>query len=316
MDARGESWVCSDDAGAVFPGEQSRWVTSMGNYEALQKAERERRHKAAGEQAAPVDALSWDSTPQTAPSSEKVGLLARLRAPKEKRKRKKKLSLPVPDANEVNKRRIAILRPESYISEQFRMLRGRIDSLAAQRPIRTVGMTSANPGEGKSTAAVNLAVVESLGVGQRILLVDCDMRRPTVHRSLGLSPDAGLAEVLLNRASLEQAVTRAEGTNLDALVVRAQPDNPSELLASERMKTLLEEMVASYDRIILDTPATLGLPDSKIVSEICDGIVVVVRADITPREEVGAVLDILDRRKVLGMILNGADISRESYGYY
>ena len=75
-------------------------------------------------------------------------------------------------------------------------------------------------------------------------------------------------------------------------------------------------MIASYDRIILDTPATLGLPDSKIISEICDGIVVVVRADITPREEVGAVLDILDRRKVLGMILNGADISRESYGYY
>lgn len=286
----------------------------MGNYEALQKAERERRHKVAGENAAPVDALSWDATPQTAPSSsEKVGLLARLRAPKEKRK---KLPVSVPDANEVNKRRIAILRPESYISEQFRMLRGRIDSLAAQRPIRTVGMTSANPGEGKSTAAVNLAVVESLGVGQRILLVDCDLRRPTVHRSLGLSPDVGLAEVLLNRASLEQAVTRAEGTNLDALVVRAQPDNPSELLASERMKTLLDEMVASYDRIILDTPATLGLPDSKIVSEICDGIVVVVRADITPREEVGAVLDILDRRKVLGMILNGADISRESYGYY
>ncbi|MBW2725981.1 MAG: CpsD/CapB family tyrosine-protein kinase [Deltaproteobacteria bacterium] len=246
----------------------------MGNYEALQKAERERRHKVAGENAAPVDALNWDTTPQTAPSSsEKVGLLARLRAPLRAPKEKRtKLPVSVPDANEVNKRRIAILRPESYISEQFRMLRGRIDSLAAQRPIRTVGMTSANPGEGKSTAAVNLAVVESLGVGQRILLVDCDLRRPTVHRSLGLSPDVGLAEVLLDRASLEQAVTRAEGTNLDALVVRAQPDNPSELLASERMKTLLDEMVASYDRIILDTPATLGLPDSKIVSEICDGI--------------------------------------------
>jgi protein-tyrosine kinase len=286
----------------------------MGNYEALQKAERDRRHKVAGEKAAPVDALDWDTTPQTAPSSEKkAGLLARLRAPKEKRT---KLQIPIPDANEVNKRRIAILRPESYISEQFRMLRGRIESLAAQRPIRTVGMTSANPGEGKSTAAVNLAVVESMGLGQRVLLVDCDMRRPTVHRSLGLAPDVGLAEVLLDRASFQQAVARADGTNLDALVVRAQPDNPSELLASDRMKTLLEEMIASYDRIILDTPATLGLPDSKIVSEICDGIVVVVRADITPREEVGAVLDILDRSKVLGMILNGADISRESYGYY
>ena len=281
----------------------------MGNYEALQKAERDKRHKVAGERAAPVNALSWDATPQTAPPAEKTGLLRRLRRRKE--------SVPsVPDANEVNKRRIAILRPESYVSEQFRMLRGRIESLAAQRPIRSVAMTSANPGEGKSTAAINLAVVESLGLNQRVLIVDCDMRRPTVHRSLGLSADAGIGEVLLGRATLDQAIVRAEGTNLDALVVRSQPDNPSELLASVRMKSLLEEMASSYDRIILDTPATLGLPDSKIVSDLCDGVVVVVRADVTPREEVGAVLDILDRRRILGMVLNCADISRESYGYY
>jgi capsular exopolysaccharide synthesis family protein len=282
----------------------------MGNYEALQKAERERRHKVAGDLAAPVDALSWDATPQTAPLAEKTGLLRRLRRDKRKTK------LRAPDANEINKRRIAILRPESYVSEQFRMLRGRIESLAAQRPIRTVAMISANPGEGKSTAAINLAVVESLGLNRRVLIVDCDMRRPTVHRSLGLTPEAGIGEVLLGRATLDEAIVRAEGTNLDALVVRSQPDNPSELLASTRMKLMLEEMARSYDRIILDTPAILGLPDSKIVSELCDGVVVVVRADVTPREEVGAVLDILGRRRILGMVLNAADISRESYGYY
>lgn len=285
----------------------------MGNYEALQKAERERREKVSGDKAAPVDALQWDHTPQTAPPAVKPGLLERLVPGREKKKKK---AVPVADSGEVNKRRIAILRPESYISEQFRMLRGRIDSLAAQRPIRTVAMTSANPGEGKSTAAINLAVVESLRVEHRVLLVDCDMRRPTVHRSLGIAPDLGIAEVLLGRSTVAQAVVRAEGTNLDALVVRSQPDNPSELLASDRMKSMLDEMTATYDRIILDTPATLGLPDSKTVSELSDGVVVVVRADVTPREEVGAVLDILDRRRILGMILNGADISRESYGYY
>jgi len=283
----------------------------MGNYEALQKAERERRHKVAGDQAEPVGALPWDPSPQTAPSAVKPGLLERLMP-----KREKKKAVPVGDVGEVNKRRIALLRPESYISEQFRMLRGRIESLSAQRPIRTVAMTSANPGEGKSTAAINLAVVESLRVEHRVLLVDCDMRRPTVHRSLGVTPDLGIAEVLLDRASIPKAVVRAEGTNLDALVVRSQPDNPSELLASDRMKSMLDELAESYDRIILDTPATLGLPDSKTVSELADGVVVVVRADVTPREEVGAVLDILDRRRILGMILNGADVSRESYGYY
>lgn len=288
----------------------------MGNYEALQKAERERRHKVAGDKAAPVDALAWDATPQTAPPAEKPGLLSRLTLPSLKSRSKSKSAPASLDSSEINKRRIAILRPESYISEQFRMLRGRIESLSAQRPIRTVAMTSANPGEGKSTAAINLAVVEAMGLGQRVLLVDCDMRRPTAHRSLGVAPEFGLAEVLLDRTSLASAVVRPEGTNLDALVVRSQPDNPSELLASSRMRSLLEEMTGSYDRIILDTPATLGLPDSKIVSGLCDGVVVVVRAGVTPREEVGAVLDILDRRKILGMILNGADISRESYGYY
>jgi protein-tyrosine kinase len=285
----------------------------MGNYEALQKAEKDRRLKVSGENAAQVSALDWDATPQAAPVAVKKGFLKRLFT---RDRGAGKPPLPVADANEVNKRRITILRPESYIAEQFRTLRGRIESLAAQRPIRTVGVTSANPGEGKSTAAINLAVVCSMSVGQKVLLVDCDFRRPTIHRSLGIAPEAGLREVLSGSVKLEEAVVRVEGTDLDVLAVRSQPDNPSELLGSADMKALMEEMVAGYDRVIFDTPASLGLPDAKIVSELCDGIVVVVRADSTPREEVGAVLEILDRRRVLGMVLNGADVDRESYGYY
>jgi capsular exopolysaccharide synthesis family protein len=284
----------------------------MGNYEALLKAERERKGRVSGEDPGKSDPLKWDSSPQSAPLGDESGLVGRLF----KKKQKKTSNLPVQDANEFNKRRIAILRPESFISEQFRMLRGRIESLSTQNPIRTVGMTSANPGEGKSTASINLAVVESLGVDRRVLIVDCDMRRPTVHRSLGVATDFGICEVLQGRATLDQAIVKVDGTNLDALVVRAQPANPSELLASPEMKRLLAEISGRYDRIILDTPATLGLPDAKIVSELCDGIVVVVRAGVTPRDEVGAVLDILDRRKIIGMILNGAEINRESYGYY
>ena len=87
---------------------------------------------------------------------------------------------------DVNKRRISLLQPDSYVTEQYRMLRGRIDSLAAQRPLKTVGVASANPGEGKSTSAINLALVTAMGVGRQVLLVDCDLRRPKVHKSLGL----------------------------------------------------------------------------------------------------------------------------------
>jgi len=284
----------------------------MGNYEALQKAEEERRRKVAGAQATPVAALDWDRTPQTAPSrpADKPGFFKRIFSRRAEAERSSQAS------GELNKRRISILRPDSYVSEQFRTLRGRIEALSATRPIRTICLSSANPGEGKSTAAINLAVVSSMSVDHKVLIVDCDMRRPTVSQSLGITPEKGLAEVLLGQTTLDEAIAKVEGTNLDALLVRLQPENPSELLASREMVKLVNELNQRYDRVILDTPATLGLPDSKIVTELCDGIVVVVRASRTPREEVNLVLEILDRNKVLGMVLNDAEADRESYGYY
>ena len=126
----------------------------------------------------------------------------------------------------------------------------------------------------------------------------------------------GLAEVLTDRATLDEAILKLGEVNLDVLAVRSLPENPSELLASDQMRSLIEEISRRYDRTILDTPATLGLPDSKILSEIADGLVMVVRAGTTPREEVQAALDVLDRRRVLGMVLNGTDQGHERYGYY
>jgi capsular exopolysaccharide synthesis family protein len=131
-----------------------------------------------------------------------------------------------------------------------------------------------------------------------------------------LQPQVGLAEVLLNQATIEEAIQKLDGINLDILPVRTIPSNPSELLASPEMKQLLEDVAGRYDRIIIDTPACLGLPDAKSVSEICDGLVMVVRADVTPREDIQAALDILDRRRVVGMVLNGSEATREQYGYY
>jgi len=286
----------------------------MGNYEALQKAEQERRQKISGNEALPVQALDWDMTPQTAPlrTPEKKGVLRRIFS----RKSRKVDAISSQDANELNKRRISMLRPESYIAEQFRTLRGRLEAISAQSPIGTIGVTSANAGEGKSTSAINLAVVTAMGVDTKVIVVDCDLRRPTIHKTLGITPEVGLAELLLGRVSLDEAIVKVEESGLDAIAVRMQPDNPSELLASAQMERLIQELAGRYDRVILDTPACLGLPDAKIVTDLCDGIVVVVRANKTPREEVNAVLEILDRRKILGMVLNDADAERESYGYY
>ena len=215
----------------------------------------------------------------------------------------------------INKRRIALLQPESYVAEQYRALRGRIDAIAAQRPIRTLTVTSAMPGEGKTTAAVNLAIVTAMSLGRRVLLIDCDLRKPKVYEALGLRPDAGLAEVLTDRVNLDDAIVKVEGVNLEVLPVRSRPLNPSELLGSAKMRELIEEVVRRYDRVILDTPAALGLPDAKTVSDFTDGLVMVVRADVTSQQDVHATLESLDQRRLLGLLLNGAQVRQGRYGY-
>lgn len=278
-------------------------------YDALRRAEEERR-RLSDEAAPPVARLEWEPEP----TSERA--LARRRSwlrrlwPLGRRREDQS------QAGDLNKRRVSLLQPDSYVAEQFRALRGRIDALERpERPLRTVSIVSAQPGEGKTTSAINLALVTALSLGRRVLLVDCDLRRPNVHRSLGIQPQRGLAEVLTGQATLDEAITQVEGANLDVLCVRDRPVNPSELLASEAMHKLVADVAQRYDRVILDTPAALGLPDAKAVCDQCDGMVIVVRADHTPQEDVQTVLEFLDRDRILGMVLNGTVSEQGRYGY-
>lgn len=254
---------------------------------------------------APPPSASAPAAPPARPRAG-AGLLGRLRPRRMGRARS--------EAGALNKRRIALLQPESFVAEQFRTLRARIDSIASERPIRTIAVTSALAGDGKSMAAIGLAVVSSMNVGRRVLLIDCDLRDPAVHRSLGLRVGDGVAEVLREEAKLEDAVIRVEGTQLDVLPVRSVPSNPSELLASSRMQQLLELAATRYDRIVLDLPPTLGLPDAKEVSERCDGIVFVVRSGVTQQNDIESALEVLDRGRLLGLVLNDAEIEASRYG--
>ncbi len=274
-------------------------------YDALRRAEEERKRRA-GDEVSPVAPLSVE--PQAARRSKRPPFWKRWRGSQGRRR-------VLEGSAEINKRRIALLQPDSYVAEQFRALRGRIDAIAGQHPVRSIVVTSAYPGEGKTTAAVNLAAVTALSLGRRVLLVDCDLRKPKVHESLGINPEYGLTEVLLDQTDLDKAVVKVEGANLEVLAVRGKPPNPSELLGSDRMRELMQEMTARYDRVILDSPAALGLPDAKCVAELSDGMVMVVRAGVTAQQDVEAVLEILDRRRVLGMILNGARVDQGRYGY-
>ena len=276
-------------------------------YEALRRAEEERRRLT--DDAAPAIArLDWEPEPGSELSTPKRSRLRRWFS-----RRRAEEAAP---AGELNKRRVSMLQPDSFVAEQFRALRGRIDALERpDRPLRTIALVSAHPGEGKTTASINLALVTGLSVGRRVLLVDCDLRRPSVHRTLALQPQRGLAEVLLGEATLDEAICPVEGANLDVLPVRDRPLNPSELLGSEAMAKLIADAAQRYDRVILDTPAALGLPDAKAVCDQCDGTVIVVRADQTPQEDVQSVLEFLDRDRILGLVLNGAVSEQGRYGY-
>jgi capsular exopolysaccharide synthesis family protein len=278
-------------------------------YDALKKAEEQRTrrvHEAAASAAAAAAPPVFEPGPEELPGP----AAARRSRPRELLQnlaRAARTPARTETAGELNKRRITLLQPESFVAEQFRTLRARLDSLSSTRPARTLAVTSALPGDGKSLAAIGLAVVNSMQPGRRVILVDCDLRKPAVAASLGLRVDAGLAEVLDGSAPLQEAVLRADGSDLDVLPVRSIPQNPSELLASDTMRNLLETLASRYDRVILDLPPTLGLPDAKTISEMSDGVIFVVRADVTPEPEISSALDVLDRRRILGLVMNGSD---------
>ena len=274
-------------------------------YDALRRAEAERKRRA-GDEVSPVTPLDVEPA-APARRAARPPFWTRLLA----RRRRQRPG----GASDLNKRRIAIIQPDSYVAEQFRALRGRIDAIAAERPITTIVVTSAFPGEGKTTASVNLAAVTALSLGRRVLLIDCDLRKPRVHSALGLQPQSGLAEVLRKEAAVDDVIVKAEGARFEVLPVRSRPSNPSELLGSPEMRKLIEEVSERYDRVILDSPAALGLPDAKAISEFCDGVVLVVKAEMASEQDVQSVLEILDRKRVLGLLLNGAKVDQARYGY-
>lgn len=271
-------------------------------YDALKRAEEDRKRRA-GDTTSPAAPLDAPSTPEPTKRTEQI--LEKVRPSRHSRER----------ASDSNKRRISMLQPDSYVAEQFRALRARIDAMAGQRQLKTITICSPLAGDGKTTAAVNLAMVTALSVDRRVLLIDCDMRKPKIHTAMGIRPELGLAEVLTGEATADQAIEAIGGTQLDVLAVRGRPTNPSELLASMAMRKLLDELVERYDRIVLDTPAVLGVPDAKAVAEICDGIVMIVRADSTAQHDVEAALEVLDRGKILGLVLNGVRVEQGRYGY-
>lgn len=208
---------------------------------------------------------------------------------------------------------------ESTLSEEYRTLRARIQSLRRTRELRSIVITSTRPGEGKTTTAANLALGFGLEREGLTCLVDADLRTPRVHQIFRGAGPFGLAEVLEGDAKLDEALVAVPDTRLMVLPVRALPTAPSELLASRAMLELVAELHTRFQTVIFDAPPVLGLPDTVTLVDLCDAALFVVGAGAAPRDEVESALERLDASKVVGVVLNRCDSSEVpftgAYGY-
>lgn len=213
---------------------------------------------------------------------------------------------------------IAQLNPRSPITEQYRTLRTNLQFSAVDEPLNSILVTSTNPSEGKSITAANLAVVYAQA-GNKVLLIDADMRKPTVHYTFRLNNLRGLSNVLIGDCALEQASSSSDVDHLDVLTSGPIPPNPAELLGSKQMKQTLEYAKTLYDIVIFDSPPTLAVTDSQIITQIVDGTLLVVRSKQTEIEGATKAADMLKAGKgrVLGTVLNDLDkTTSNSYYYY
>jgi len=207
--------------------------------------------------------------------------------------------------------------PTSAAAEACRSIRTNLMFLSAEKDVHVLVVTSPGPQDGKTTAAISLAITMAQG-GARVLLVDTDMRKPRIHRSFGLKSDRGLSTVMMGDAKLADVVFHSEVPNLDVLPCGPTPPNPAELIHTDRFREILEQCKRDYSRVVLDSPPAGFVTDPAILGNLADGVVLVVRAGHTTREAVSfARRQINDARaRILGVIINRTDRRAGGYGYY
>lgn len=199
--------------------------------------------------------------------------------------------------------------------EQFRALRTNLQYLSADRPLRSVVLTSASPKEGKSTSSVALA--QSLATaGRRVLLIDADLRRPSVGRLLGVEASLGLSDLLANSVKSDQVIQQWGGISLDVLPAGPPPPNPSELLQSAHMAELLHEFENRYDIVVLDTPPLLGVTDAAILAAIASGAMLVVNVSRIRAPDARSAMQLLNGvgARTLGLLVTMTSPTRRG-GY-
>ncbi|MEW6443884.1 MAG: CpsD/CapB family tyrosine-protein kinase [bacterium] len=208
-----------------------------------------------------------------------------------------------------------VIQPESVITEQLRKLRNTLAYTGAGGPIRSVLITSCLPGEGKTTLAINLSAVMARGLKSPVVLIDADLRRKSLTSSLGLRDRCGLADLLSGKAGVEEALVRTEIPGLHVLPAGTHSADPAELMVPAKTKDLLEQLARRHQDlfVVLDSTPLVSTSESGMLAALVDGVLLVVRAEKTRRDIVAREFRSIDSRKLLGVVLNGAEFEGSQY---
>jgi capsular exopolysaccharide synthesis family protein len=213
---------------------------------------------------------------------------------------------------------VTLTRPSSVIAEQFRTVRTNIQFSMVDKSLKTLVITSAGPGAGKSTISANLAVTFAMQ-GKKVLIVDADMRKPTVHKTFHLPNRGGLTTLLTERdVEIKDIAHRLDTEGLFVITSGVVPPNPSELLASKRMDQLITEFEDLFDLIIFDMPPVIAVTDAQVMASKADGTIFVVNKAGADKEMVTKSKELLEKVKanVIGVVFNRVELKGDNYYYY
>ncbi|CAM4223332.1 tyrosine protein kinase [Bacillus luti] len=201
---------------------------------------------------------------------------------------------------------ISYTAPRSKISEQYRSLRTNIQLSSSNHKSRTIVVTSPRYGEGKSTITVNLAV-SIAQKGEKVLVIDANLRTPTIHEMFGVENTIGLTDILNGTTNLEGVVKKTEMESLDVLTSGPVPFNPSEILSSDAMDMLIQKAMGRYDIVLFDSSPVLEVTDTSVLADKCEGVLLVIRYNRTVNEDALETKRALSftKSRILGAILNG-----------
>lgn len=212
---------------------------------------------------------------------------------------------------------ITVENSKSPISESYRTLRTNIQFASVDSDLKTIMVTSSGPAEGKSTTIANLAVV--MGQSEKkVLLIDGDLRKPTVHHTFDLINRKGLSTYLAGQDRLEDVIQKTGQPHVDIITSGPIPPNPAELLNSKAMARFLEEVARQYDQVLIDTPPVIAVTDAQVLASKVDGVILVVNAGKTNKDIVVKAKQQLEHVKanILGVVLNKKEMKGDSYYYY